>query len=344
MLRIVNPFTVTPAALVTDSIPEPTGNTAYNAGTTYASGAQVVVSQQSYVSLQAGNVGHSPASSPTWWWPIGPQPWLTGTTYSLNDVVSNAHRTYKCIVGLTSSTAPGSDPTHWTDTGPTPTWAPFDNYATTQATWPTSLDLKVNATGIVDTLYLANLAGAQVEVKMSTVAAGTFYDQTISLAETAGIDTWYNWFFLPTSRKTELALTELPKYASPTVELIISDTSGATVGVGLVVMGQADLVGYVQFSPQLGIVDYSKKTTDANGNVTITPGAFAKRVVLNALLDKDYVDRCSRLLAGYRATPVLYVCDEAYASMAVFGFYKNFTTTIAYPDVSLCALELEGLI
>ena len=40
---------------------------AYAAGTTYARGQMAVASSNVYVSLQAGNIGHTPSSSPTWW-------------------------------------------------------------------------------------------------------------------------------------------------------------------------------------------------------------------------------------------------------------------------------------
>jgi len=39
----------------------------YNAGTTYAAGRTVLYSGLYYVSLQAGNTGNTPASSPAWW-------------------------------------------------------------------------------------------------------------------------------------------------------------------------------------------------------------------------------------------------------------------------------------
>ena len=41
---------------------------AYNAGTTYGLGALVRSSGISYISRRSGNIGHTPASSPTWWW------------------------------------------------------------------------------------------------------------------------------------------------------------------------------------------------------------------------------------------------------------------------------------
>lgn len=47
----------------------PSGVGAYAAGTTYAQDAYVTSAAVTYRSLQAGNVGHAPASSPTYWTP-----------------------------------------------------------------------------------------------------------------------------------------------------------------------------------------------------------------------------------------------------------------------------------
>lgn len=41
---------------------------AYNAGTTYGAGVLVRSSNISYMSRRSGNIGHTPASNPTWWW------------------------------------------------------------------------------------------------------------------------------------------------------------------------------------------------------------------------------------------------------------------------------------
>jgi len=46
------------------------GLSAYVAGTTYAAGDKVLSSSHSYISLVAGNIGHTPASSPTYWRPL----------------------------------------------------------------------------------------------------------------------------------------------------------------------------------------------------------------------------------------------------------------------------------
>ena len=71
-MKVIKPITITDSILSYSSVTEPgTGETAYNAGTTYALAATCSVistdSHKTYESLAAGNIGHTPADSPTYW-------------------------------------------------------------------------------------------------------------------------------------------------------------------------------------------------------------------------------------------------------------------------------------
>lgn len=70
---VIDPVAVTPATLISSSVAE-TDYAAWAGGTTYALGARVIVASahRAYESLIGGNVGNSPATSPTQWLDIGP--------------------------------------------------------------------------------------------------------------------------------------------------------------------------------------------------------------------------------------------------------------------------------
>lgn len=61
------------------------------------------------------------------------------------------------------------------------------------------------------------------------------------------------------------------------------------------------------------------------------------------VMPTDALDDVHRTLAGLRATPVLWIGSEAFESLTVFGFYKEFGIDRAYPTVSCCSLTIEGL-
>lgn len=73
-MKIIRPAAINDAVLAASNIAE-TDYAAYSAATTYALGARVIVVSTDihkvYESLQASNLNHTPASSPTWWLDIG---------------------------------------------------------------------------------------------------------------------------------------------------------------------------------------------------------------------------------------------------------------------------------
>ena len=71
---IIKPYTVIDSALISSNIAE-TDYAAWSVGTTYALAQRVIViganSHKVYESLQAGNIGHTPSTSSTWWLDCG---------------------------------------------------------------------------------------------------------------------------------------------------------------------------------------------------------------------------------------------------------------------------------
>ena len=72
-MKVIAPTPITDALLVSSTAPE-TDHAAWAGGTTYALGARVIRTgtHRIYESLQAGNTGHTPESSPTWWLDVAP--------------------------------------------------------------------------------------------------------------------------------------------------------------------------------------------------------------------------------------------------------------------------------
>lgn len=72
-MKVITPTPINDARFTSSTAPE-NDFAAYAAGTTYALGAKVIrtSTHRIYESLQAGNTGKTPETSPTWWLDIGP--------------------------------------------------------------------------------------------------------------------------------------------------------------------------------------------------------------------------------------------------------------------------------
>ena len=73
---------------------------------------------------------------------------------------------------------------------------------------------------------------------------------------------------------------------------------------------------------------------------------YAKRLTLSVVMDNSRLNGLFAALAALRATPCVWIGSddaELAGTLIVYGFYRDFTIDIAYPEQSLCSLEIEGL-
>jgi hypothetical protein len=347
-MKLVRPFTVTEAALTASDVVE-TAPAAYNAGTTYATGATVSVATGTaiavYKSLQSSNTGNAPASSPSWWKLTGNTYALysAGTSYADGDIVISAttHRTYESLAGSNLGNAL-TDATKWTDIGPTNRWSMFDGSVTSQTSNPESIEVTIQTTGRIDSVALLNVDAVAVTVTMTDSVEGEVYDETFSLVSPSGIIDWYAYFFEPIERLADLYIGDLPPYAGAAIEVSL-DGAGSTAKCGGLVLGLSKQIGETVYGSGVGIIDYSRKTVDAFGNYSVVERAFSKRANFTVNVPIGLTDQVQVLLSRYRAEPIVYVGADRFGSTLIYAFFKDFNVEIENPSFSVCTLQLEGL-
>lgn len=237
---------------------------------------------------------------------------------------------------------PLSEALWWLKTGATNPWRMFDQSVNSQTNMTGFIAANVRSAGRVDSVVLLNVSAAQVRVTMVDPVDGTVYDKTYNLISNAGIDDWYDYFFEPIVRATDIAILDLPAYANAMVTVTLSDPNNS-VTCGACIIGLATNLGLTQYGARIGIQDYSIKQRDEFGNYTILERAFSKRGTFQVYVPAGMVDQTQTLLSGYRATPIVYIGSELYTSTIIYGFYKEFDQEIQYKDYTLCTLEIEGL-
>lgn len=275
--------------------------------------------------------------------------WVGATAYTAGNKVIrvSTHRVYERLISGTTATAPELDTTNWLDIGPTNRWRMFDQAVGTATSVEGDLTV-VMRPGAVSGIALLELAGKQVDITMKDAPGGTvIYSRSILLDGTE-IDSFYEWFYKEYEQLGDVVLTDLPIHFVSN-ELTVSITGAtelATVECGVCHFGEAIDIGLAQEGASVGIIDYSRKTVDAFGNYSITQRAFSKRADLNLLTEKRDFNRIFRALAAIRSTPCIFIGTEAagYEPLIVYGFYKDFSIVVAYPQYHLCNISIEGLI
>lgn len=266
-------------------------------------------------------------------------------TYALGDRVTLAatKKIYECIQAPSTGKVPDANPLWWMAYGPTNQSAMFDDSISTQTVQAGPLTVTLKP-GYVNSLALLNLVGTTLQVDILNGAAGpNVYSKTISLDGTTLAD-WYQYFFEPSVQLGDVVLTDLPPYGDAHITIAI--TGAGAVACGQCSLGTFYTLGDTEHGATAGIADYSRKDTTTAGATTLVKGKYSKRMSARLQLPTGQINKVQRVLADLRATPCAWVGGDditTYAPLVVWGFYRDFSIDVAYPTLSYCNLEIEGL-
>ena len=283
--------------------------------------------------------------------------WNVGAAYLDGDRVqlstTNNHRIYEALVNVTGGTSPELDVLlavpKWLEISATNRWKAFDVKVGTQTSQATSITYTITPGVIVDSIAFLNLDAVTIRVVSTDPVAGVVYDNTTDLISSVitGADPiydWYSYFFSTQFMLTDVVLLDLPPYLNTVLSITITYTGG-TAKVGGIVMGVQSNLGITQYSPSIGIHDYSIKEADAWGVLSVVERAFSKKMSCDILIEKVSIADVQNILASYRATLLVWVAsdDAALTSLIIYGFFKDFNIVIGYPTFAICSIDIEGL-
>jgi hypothetical protein len=203
-----------------------------------------------------------------------------------------------------------------------------------------SIIIETSTTSLVNGAAFLAIDAETLTFEIEDSVEGVVYTETRNLLE--DVENWWQYFFAPYDQLTDLVLADLPTYPGADMTLTLSRSSGV-VKIGEVVYGQLKTIGDTQFGASAGIIDYSKKTTDDNGNYQVTAGRFSKRANFDVQIETSSFSVVNKYLSSIRSTPCVFIGDPGQDALIVYGFFRNFSTVLANPALSQCTIDVEGL-
>lgn len=268
----------------------------------------------------------------------------SGTTYAVNDnviITTGYHKIYRSLVGSNLNFFPPTNPDKWVDVGPTNRHAMFDVSGGTLTTATSSMTFVVTG-DMIKAMAFLELNATTVRVQASSVALGTYFDETLSANDLTVISDWFAYFTEEFKKSNDLLVFDIPQEAASTYTITITGTG--SISLGSFVFGEDTRFGFTQYNAKAGIIDYSRKEVDQFGRATLVKRPFSKRMDVSIFMDKSLTDKVYRFLTDIRATVVVWVgAKDSYEMFNIYGFYRDFTVDVAYPSASLCTLQIEGI-
>lgn len=277
------PVTITEAMVVTSNVAETLA--AYNAGTTYASGAQVRKAkggvQHGFTSAQNSNTGHDPATDDgTWWSDDGP---------------TNRYLMFDGSRGTQTANADSIE-----------------------------VEIDLSGLGLINAVAVQNVDADEIRIVQTDALEGDVYDETFSMISNSGITDPYAFSFTPITRIADLTMIELLPYADSTLTLEVLNPGG-TAKCGEVLPAWVRDYGGTRWGGTVAIQDFSVKEDDGFGGFDVTERAFRKTAELEILVANAMIDTVVDDLSRLRATPILWIGDKDYGALSIYGFVKDWT-------------------
>ena len=273
--------------------------------------------------------------------------WSSGTTYALDDYVivttPNIHKIYKSKQNSNLNHDPVTDTTAtwWSDEGSTNRWKMFNTTVQQQTLKSGGFNVVITPAAIISGLSVVNADCESITVLMVDPVEGTIWNETYSMISDSGITSWYDYFFTPITRDSDLAVLGLPPYANAV--LTVTFTGSGDVKCGALVIGVAKTIGISQYGASFGIMDYSTKSTDSAGNVSILAGSFSDTVDVDVIIETPRFAEVKKILTDARSVPSVWVVEEDTDGLIVYGYFREFSILMTNPTVSLTTLSIEGL-
>lgn len=267
--------------------------------------------------------------------------WDSGTSYTAGQQAGYGERIYEAIQNG-SNKRPDLYADYWFVVGPTNKWAMFDDKTGTQTVRADDLAVAVDVDGYADTVGLLNFSAASLNVTVHDDDAVEVFNEDISLVDDQAVTDYYEYFFEPVIRRTDIVVPITPDVYNPTISVTLTD-AGEDVKVGHMVVGQSRWIGDAQYGATIGIIDYSRIDEDEYGNTYITERSFSRRGRFTVWFPASLSDEINRITSSYRATPVLIIGTEKFGSTLYFGLLREAEIEFAYPTYSIMSLEVRGL-
>lgn len=272
--------------------------------------------------------------------------WSAATAYAVGDRVirTGVHKIYQRLVAGTTATAPESDAVAWVEVGPTNRWGMFDDVNNSATTSATTLSVVLAPGRLIAGIAALGVVGKSIRFRVSHPTLGIVYDQTRGLDGVITQPDWYNYFTDAVSPFSQFVALGLITYSPASQVLVdIEPVDGVASISNLVVGPQAVYGSGIEYGARVGIIDYSRKVTNDFGNTVLVKRNYAKRAEITLWMPRASTDPLIAKLAALRATPALYSVSDLYEATNLFGFYRDFSVVLSYPDTDVLSLQIEGL-
>ena len=287
----------------------------------------------------------------------GETAWSAGA-YAVGDkrYLASTHRIYKRLLavgagGGADDARPPSDfeglddgdPAKlWKEWAPTNRYAMFDDAVGSFTTAASPFVVELDPTDFVDSLALLDVSAATVRVQVLD-GASVVYDTTVDMNDVNDVVDWYEYYFKPITRRTQVILTDLPPVTAARLRLSFTDT--AAIRVGTCKPGRLQVIGETEWRPTVSLRTFSSPELDPETGITrVVSGPKARRINVRVECPTPAFDQVINALTALADRPVVWLGVRGqFETFNVFGFAYDWELELSLARKSFLSARIESL-
>lgn len=278
--------------------------------------------------------------------------WNASTSYSQGQKVRYEHVSYESLAdsnkGNTPSETWSGTEAKWKKISATMPWRMLDDFVETQTIGFEGQKLSFKVPFCRATAFaLLNLTGAVVSITVTDDDEGTFFEHTYQISKDIDDLSLFYYNFDEIQAVDTILATQIPMPISGTLAVEIDPGQGFTASVGHVIVGRDRSIGATLYDAEVGITDYSRKSTDEFGATSFVRRSYAKRANLELYVHPAQSDFVAQVLQDLRATPAVWIgdnTDSGYTSLTIFGWVEDWRSVYSGPNEQQLSVDVQGLI
>lgn len=219
----------------------------------------------------------------------------------------------------------------------------FDRATGITATCTDPLVVVITPVELVNGVSFFGLVAADINITVDDPTEGEVYNKDFSLVDLTDIGGFWDWYFVPLSTKTQLAIVDLPPFPAATITITI-ENDGSTVEVSELSIGRVKILGDTVFGTGIGSKSYStKEVNETTGAVTLEKGNSRKTRDFVVTVSTGRLPYIYKLLDNIDGVEAVFIGNSDLEELIIFGYSSSYNLLMSNHTTSDLLIYAEEI-
>lgn len=273
----------------------------------------------------------------------GASEWKESKAYAENDECEFEKFIYKALKASTGI-KPNADDKSWQKLRVSNEWACFDYYLNTISSAQGEIDLTFKAMS-ANAIYLNGVRAKRLIIECLDTSGAVIESFEKGLFNES-VSSWSEYFFGDWVEKDKAYDVFYECKSLSRSRIFRVRASGLDrVEIGSIIAGVAKSLATTLYAKNsISMIDFSKVSTDEEGNTQLEKGNFKRTNAFELLVDENELDFVMSELTNLRGEACVFIIADNFECLMNFAFLKNHELLLSKRGKSVISVEIEGLV